>query len=154
MGAPGKRGMIHREMKTSTKYATTASSASSGSPAPQAMPIPVTSQIVAAVVSPLTRSSWTKISPAPMKDIAEAVLGDKHEESGGGADDGVGAQACALVADFAFNSDDGREHERRSELRSLKKTLPVTTAHATPKMHGEIVDLRLLHGESKGNAVR
>jgi hypothetical protein len=50
-----------------------ATTATSASPAPQAMPIAVVIQTIAAVVRPRTASPRTKISPPPMKPIPATI---------------------------------------------------------------------------------
>ena len=43
--------------------------------------------------------------------VCEAILGDEQEESGGGADDGVGAESGALMPNLPLEPDQGREEE-------------------------------------------
>ena len=53
------------------------------------------------------------------EDIHEPVFADDHEESGGHADDGVCAQACAFTSGLAFEADHGGEHERQEDSEDL-----------------------------------
>ena len=58
------------------------------------------------------------------EDVVEAVLRDEQEESGCGAYDGIGAEAGALVADFALEADGGAEEKGQTEFEELGEALP------------------------------
>jgi len=57
------------------------------------------------------------------EDVGEAVLGDEEEECGGGADDGVGAEAGALVANLSLKADGGAEEEGEAQFEELGEAL-------------------------------
>ena len=80
-GSPGIRRSRGGKRKTTMKYATTTARASKGRPAPQAIATAVSSHAVAAVVSPVTLSPLTKMSPAPMKPIPVTIWAATREGS-------------------------------------------------------------------------
>ena len=110
--------------------------ARTGSEAPAAAPTAAVSQTPAAVVRPRTESRRTKIRPAPMKPIPEtiwaatregssttsfgqhveeSVLRDQHEERRADADQRVGPQAGAFLAQLAVEPDRGGEEQRQPD---------------------------------------
>lgn len=61
---------------------------------------------------------------AVQKDVRETVFRDQKEERGGSADNGISAQAGALVADLSLKTDQSTQKKGGSEFEELRETLP------------------------------
>jgi hypothetical protein len=58
--------------------------------------------------------------PLSLQHIAEPVLADQHEQRGPDPDQGVGAQARALLPHLPFHADGGRQPQRQARLAHLQ----------------------------------
>jgi hypothetical protein len=73
--------------------------------------------------------------PARLEDVGEAVFGDQHHERGREADERVGAQAGALLANFALEADRGGQDERERKFSELERALAHGLAYERSKVH-------------------
>ena len=66
---------------------------------------------------------WVKNDTACDENVGEAIFGNQHEEGCRNADQSVGAQASAFLADFALQPDQSREEEGQEQLFELEQSL-------------------------------
>ena len=133
-----------RNPTTTRKCMAVTVTASSSRPDAAAMPMAADSHTAAAVVSPWTEPRRKMMMPAPRKpmpetlsgdtrwvdddesvlqDVSEAVLADKKDQRGRGADDRLRADACALALDLALEADQCGQPERDEQLDNLTDAL-------------------------------
>jgi putative transposase len=54
--------------------------------------------------------------PYPWLDVRKPVFGDQHKQGGGDADEGMGSQARALLANLPLQADQGGQAEREHQF--------------------------------------